>query len=1239
VSVQGELFDATPGRAAAQADQAAPVRAVHAPPVDHQARRTATTCFDRPILLEAGAGTGKTATLVARIVHWCLGPGWEAHAGGAASPEAGAPLVLRRLAAITFTEAAAAEMAGRVSAALARVHAAAAASEGGAALRAEDLPPGFVPDALPADPAVVGARAEALRGALDQLDVGTIHAFCRRLIATWPLEVGLAPGFEVDATFAGAERAVRTVLERFLREAWGGRDDARPVALARRRVDPTMLERAVLDLVRGGARAADLEADPLAPEALAPRLAGLAAALAAFRGAVPPGLAQARRSPKSLEVLAALDATESALAAEAGVADLCATLREVWDATVFGRLAAWAAGELNKTEAAAVDPEACGPLAAAAADLCAALGPLRELDPELLALARPLLRELLVGVEQELRRQGIATFPDLLAEARRLLEEHPAVARAERRRLGQLLVDEFQDTDGVQCAVVRQLALVGDPDERPGLFLVGDPKQSIFAWRSADLEAYDAFGEEVEAAGGARLSLSCNFRSHAAVLAEVERAVAPVMEARRDVQPPFARLEPGRADAHAPVTSPTVEYWVSWPALSTGEGGARVSAGLGAHVEDSYRAEALAVARDIRAARDARPRPWKSFAVLFRTLAGAQSYLDRLRELDVPYQVQSDRNYYQRREVVDATALVRAVLDPTDQLALVALLRSPMVGTPDAALIPLWSEDLPGRMARLAGPDAPALAALDDAVGRAAARVPAGIPGLDGIAGWEHSLRFALSAVAELRAAYRELPADAWIELLRGRFLPDAVEAARFLGAWRLANLERFFRELGAAMEERAGDDHAVLRTLRANLERDDRGESARLPDSGVDAVQILTVHGAKGLEFSTVYVAQTHRPGRPRTSSMPTEFSRHLQGASYRLFGAPEPGWYDDTQRRARAEAAERVRLLYVALTRAKDRLVVLGGFAASGAAPGWERAKNFCDLLQSRVGAADALAHVAEAVGAGGPVAYTDEHGVLWRVPATEPEAPRAAAARPVSAEPPLAAPAAIARSAGELARARAAARGRMARPFHGAASAAGHGEPQRDFEERGSTGRAAALAVGTELHRVFELADLGAAPDAELERLRPAVTERLRAALADTELAPALQRAEELLGGAGTRALLARLCALGDGVLARELPVLLRADGDDAPSDGLPGGAVGYVAGTIDLLYRDPRTGELVVADYKTDPVASEAELVERGERYREQGANYARAVREALGLEASPRFELWFLQAGEVRVLEV
>ena len=214
---------------------------------DAEARRRSQTSFDRPLVLEAGAGTGKTATLVARIVAWCLGPGWRRAAselaaqqqrsgkGEAAGAERVAARVLDGVVAITFTEAAAAEMASRVAQALAEVE------RGG-------LPKGLLPEALAGADGDERPRAAALLVALDHLVVATIHAFCRRLLADAPLEAGLHPSFAVDADGRVLEEVAKETVEAAFRAALGRPEEGPLVALAVRGFGPAELAAALVDL-------------------------------------------------------------------------------------------------------------------------------------------------------------------------------------------------------------------------------------------------------------------------------------------------------------------------------------------------------------------------------------------------------------------------------------------------------------------------------------------------------------------------------------------------------------------------------------------------------------------------------------------------------------------------------------------------------------------------------------------------------------------------------------------------------------------------------------------------------------------------------------------------------------------------------------------------------------------------------------------------------------------------------
>ena len=413
---------------------------------DARARSRAQREFAAPLVLEAGAGTGKTATLVARVVAWCLGPGWQRAAEalaaaapeGSVAPERVAQHTLSRVVAITFTEAAAAEMAARVEQALVAV-------EGGEPVRGLDA------DALP-EPSLAAERAAALRAGLEQLVVQTLHAYARRLLAAHPFEAGLHPHLEVDAEGREQAEVVRSVLAERLRASYAEEGDA--LLLATDGHGPHELELELLALLESGVRAEDLAGDPLAEdrcEALVNRLREpLDAFVAASDGRLP-GASRSKQGVRAARCIESLRAAAAGSADVARVRELADTVAE--DEGFLRRVRDWSRGRFNQDEQRVLDGREQA-TQEAARDLVPRLAHLAALDLDTLVRGQRLLAELLADVQRELDRRGVATFASLLSRAATLLEARPDVARSLRRGIDQLLVDEFQDTDPLQCAIV-----------------------------------------------------------------------------------------------------------------------------------------------------------------------------------------------------------------------------------------------------------------------------------------------------------------------------------------------------------------------------------------------------------------------------------------------------------------------------------------------------------------------------------------------------------------------------------------------------------------------------------------------------------------------------------------------------------------------------------------------------------------------------------------------------------------
>jgi ATP-dependent helicase/nuclease subunit A len=453
-----------------------------------------------------------------------------------------------------------------------------------------------------------------------------------------------------------------------------------------------------------------------------------------------------------------------------------------------------------------------------------------------------------------------------------------------KRRFKMILVDEFQDTDPIQYEIVFFLAERHgdhDPDAyatrlEPGrLFIVGDAKQSIYRFRGADFAAYQRAIRHVLEQGGAELSLTSNFRSTRAVLRSVNALFAePGSSAwtRSAYLPPYQPIEAEREDDGAPA----VEIWTT-------------TAGDDATAPVRRRAEGRALAAELSAV--AGPgRAWRydDVLVLFRGFSELGPYLRALREASIPFVVSGGRSFFERTEVIQAMAVLRAVAVPDDRVALLAYRRSPAGGVPDTELA-------------------------------AAARDEAALPAL------EASDR----RLARLRAEAALIPVDGAVRHVLEASGLFALSGLAFEAAQRVANLEK----LCITSSELARDGRRTLpETLDAledGFESDEEGDSP-LADADRDAVRVMTIHKAKGLEARVVILADTaggrsNRPPRRYAARMARfsagEFVR-LDGPSFKN-GAAIAASLDD----ARHEEAEDVRLLYVALTRARDRLIVFGG------------------------------------------------------------------------------------------------------------------------------------------------------------------------------------------------------------------------------------------------------------------------------------------------------------------------
>ena len=830
--------------------------------------RIATT-LDAPLFVEAGAGSGKTSTLTKRVA-WALSPG---------SGAGGAPFLddLSQVLVITFTEAAAREIKERVR----------------STLRAAGM-------------------AEAALG-VDDAWISTIHGMCRRILARHALDLGLDPSFQVVADSRQAalfDRAMNDVMRAALDAGeLAGVLDAYSLGSWSARTGYTGALGLVSRLVEAGRAlpgglgelaAAPHDADSAwqATRELTMRLEELAS-----RRLTPAATARVTASLEALRPLERLAPSERA--------------PEVLDAAL-GQVSAPSSAKAIADEVAAVKSA----LALARAE--AAFARVAPLADTLLELAR----RVDARYEEVKLEEGVLDNDDLVRKALLAVRDHEEVRRDYAGRFRLVMVDEFQDTDETQLELISLLA--GEGAEH--LCTVGDAQQSIYRFRGADVGVFRGRGSQVDEGGVVRLDV--NYRSHADVLALVERVCTGGDGPARGVMADFMHLDanPGRADAYRARDLPRVDIEVCAGTGSMGRPGRHQVATMAAQVAD-------ALARY----RDAGERPG-DMALLLGVTTHADLYIDAIRARGMRCVVTGGSTFTSTDEVRVVRALLHALANVEDtQSGLFPLLASEMFGLDANDFCELGTREQDK---------------LDALTKRPIWR---GLLDLDLVGGHEPSRRLVRAhevlarALADVR--HRGV-ADVCADAVRDSGWLARLEAAGPEGLARAANV------LAAVRYVRDLTEGLGLGPARAATEFDRWLDAAKVPpaslagadaSSGDGTVRVMTVHASKGLEFGVCAVAECWgnpapdaqlaigaapgggrafvvRPPDLDARDLDSIDAEEVEPSADRSRPLPLAARYLATRAAdAEAEGHERARLLYVALTRAREALVV-GIAGASG-------------------------------------------------------------------------------------------------------------------------------------------------------------------------------------------------------------------------------------------------------------------------------------------------------------------
>ena len=414
------------------------------------------------------------------------------------------------------------------------------------------------------------------------------------------------------------------------------------------------------------------------------------------------------------------------------------------------------------------------------------------------------------------RKRHALDFLDLELEAVRLLRAHPGIASAYQGRFRHLMVDEVQDTNPIQIELVR--LLVGDRSDAgaPHLFLVGDLKQSIYRFRGADVRQFHRLRATVEERGGEILPLSRSFRTHDSLVAHLNTLFGHVFaEAAADFEATMEAMA-GRGGG-----APATPHLVLAPIANRTVGGSRAGETAQRRVEaDRLAAEIVRILaqgqpiwdRDRDETRPARP---GDIAILLRRLSNVHTFEQALEAHGVPYTTPSGAGFFTRQEVRDLTNLLSWLAEPDDAIALVGVLRSPLFLLDDPTLLALREH----RRSLIA-----ALRAHRDRARRSPTpRSHGGPRGCGGCRAGRNRGRGGLGVAGG--------------------------------GAQAVANIRKLARIVRTLAGHSMRDVATYLARRRDELTA---REGLAVVDRG-DAVQLMTVHGAKGLEFPIVFVPEAH--------------------------------------------------------------------------------------------------------------------------------------------------------------------------------------------------------------------------------------------------------------------------------------------------------------------------------------------------------------------------------------------
>lgn len=820
--------------------------------------------LDQTLFVEAGAGTGKTTQLVDRIVNLVLTN----------------KVSLANVAAITFTEAAAAELQARIRVAF---------------------------ETKAVHPETSEKIREACVQAIQDADlaaISTVHGFASRILSEFPVAAGLPPRVTILDEI-GSKLAHERRWERFVDKLHN--EPTNEEMLIRLSVigvplSPNYFGQASFKDVASSFNQNWDRLESLKPESfgtLAPINFDLFdQAVAALEGAP-----EHCSDPEDKLVRTLEDELLPSMRAIVAIPNSNRKLRALVARTATAN-AGWKVGRGGKKSAWDIDVKECKDQIRSVTAQAGAI--VNQVAHEIFYRLQRLTAQEVVAAARERQANGGLEFHDLLVLAREVLRENSEVRRALHERYQVVLLDEFQDTDPIQIEVASLIAAstvnVNESWEQHKvedgrLFFVGDAKQSIYRFRRADIELF-LKARDRYTAGTAPVKLTTNFRT-----------VAPIIDWVNGL---FDEIMP----VEVPAAQPRYERLEAWRGADSGADHRPIILG-GVHPDLKVKADVLreaeaddvvAVLRSVRDTpeqwpigvkgkdRSWRPAKLSDVTILIPTRTSLPFLREALESSHIPYRLATGTLVYDTQEIRDALATLRAIDDPTDGISLVAALRSPLYGCSDVELFQYrhaggrW--DLRGRAPQELDPEHRVNQAIEHLHGLWRERWWTGPAELLG--------QILTDCRANLLAFGHDRPAEVWRRL---RFLQDQA---------------RLYEETTGA-DVRGFIDWAGLQSADGA-----RVHEPLLPETDDEAVQISTVHGAKGLEFPITILSGMTTAAKSTRRGVSVLWNDDGEPEVKIRSGLSSLGHEPRADFEAEMDVHEKMRLLYVAATRARDHLVV---------------------------------------------------------------------------------------------------------------------------------------------------------------------------------------------------------------------------------------------------------------------------------------------------------------------------